>query len=483
MSRQPFDVEIGLKISEENSDNGILLLTGSAAPDGTSGQQGNAAIGSLYIRRGTSELYQKRTNAGAPSDWSISGANIGTWRSEKIRVVSGDTGVTPGVARNLTTTPFSDDDGTQLSAADFTVGEYAIINNVLLEVTDVSSPNVTFSSVSAGVALAENDTFVTANYLPDSPGDQEGQAIVTYNGSTIIKIADIDWNFADGISMAAGYSAASGDPTSSDTVQSAIEKVDGNNDAQDTLLGTLQGAVNLGAFAGSTITDNNTVKGALGELESAHEEVDQNVDDLITLSGMPENSTDLGTFTGSVISDNTTVKNALQELESKDETQDGIITEIDQNVDDLISLSGVAENSTNLGAWTGYGSILWTATETIKTALQKVANFLGSLRSVEVTGVTAEASVDEVPVATVSSCKWLIHAFEEATPANRTSVEVFAINDGTNADDTVYAKLKLGANFNAVFSVDISGGNMRLRASSSTAGITVRARRIAVEDI
>ena len=490
MARDVFNVELGLGIDAENGSNLVMLLSGTAVPDGTSGQQSNAPIGSLYIRSGTGELYQKIANAGAPADYELngaSGATIGTWRGEKIRAVTSEN-VGNGV-RDLTASPFTDDDGTTLAATDFNVGEFIIDNSaatpVLREVTAVSSPNITLSNPVSAAALSEGDTFVAVNYLPDSPGDQEGQAIVTYNGTVMVKIGDVDWNFADGIQMAAGYSAASGDVTASDTVQSAIEKIDGNNDDQDTLLGTSQGDTDLGTFTGVTIPDSSTVKGALQSLETAHEEVDQNVDDLITLSGMPENSTDLGTFTGSIISDNTTVKNALQELESKDEAQDLIITEIDGNVDDLITLSGVAENSTNLGAFTGFGTILFTATETVKSAFQAIADFLGNLRSVEQTAVTAAVTLDEVPVASVMACKWLVTAFEEAATGNRVAREVYAINDGTSTDETVYAKIKLGTVTGSFLTLttDVSGGNMRLRASSSTAGLTVRARRIAVEDI
>ena len=45
-------------------------------------------------------------------------------------------------------------------------------------------------------------------------------------------------------------------------------------------------------------------------------EIDGNVDDLITLSGVAENATDLGTFTGTTIADTETVKGALQDLET-----------------------------------------------------------------------------------------------------------------------------------------------------------------------
>ena len=92
------------------------------------------------------------------------------------------------------------------------------------------------------------------------------------------------------------------------------------------LTGVALDAVNLGAFSGSTISDNVTIKAALQALETAVEaaeessvitEIDGNVNDLITLSGVAENTTNLGTFTGSIIADNETVKGAIQDLEDQ----------------------------------------------------------------------------------------------------------------------------------------------------------------------
>lgn len=121
------------------------------------------------------------------------------------------------------------------------------------------------------------------------------------------------------------------------------------------------------------------------------------VADLITLSGVPANSTDLGTFTGTSIPDNTTIKGALQALEDEVELRaldsdvikkDGTVAFTDNqsmggfsltnlaaptnpndaarkayvdsevgavstDVADLVSLSGVPANSTNLGTFTG----------------------------------------------------------------------------------------------------------------------------------
>jgi len=481
MSRDLFNVELGLGIFDEN---GVAVqaavLAGSAAPDGVAGKQGDAPIGSLYLRGGTGETYRKIANAGAPADWELlgSGGNaIGNWRPERVDAHTGQV-LSAGVTDP---TAWSDNDG-GADGTDFTVGHYILDGGCdLWEITAVSSATA-ITIAAAGDAPVAQDMFAVRYNLPD-PAGQEGQAIITYDGSACIKVADMDFAFADGISLRSPYSASSGDVTAADSVQSAISKVDGNNDAQDSVLGTSQGDTSLGVFSGSTIADNSSVKSALQQVETAYEETDANVDDLITLSGMPENSTDNGTFTGSVIADGSTTKSALQQLESKDETQDGVISEIDQNVDDLISLSGVPENSTNLGAFTGFGAILLTATETVKSAIQKVTDFLGGLRVVEVTGITTATAVDAVPVAEASACKWIVEAFEEATPANKQAIEVYGLNNGTLVDDTVYAKLKVGSNFNLSVSVDISGGNMRLMVSSSTAGVTVRARRIQVTNI
>jgi len=92
-----------------------------------------------------------------------------------------------------------------------------------------------------------------------------------------------------------------------------------------TLTGVAKDSANLGTFTGSTITDSSTVKAALQLLETAVEtkatsavvtEIDGNVDDVISLTGVAENATGLGTFTGSTISDASNIKDALQDLET-----------------------------------------------------------------------------------------------------------------------------------------------------------------------
>lgn len=180
---------------------------------------------------------------------------------------------------------------------------------------------------------------------------------------------------------------------------------------------------------GSVVDRNGPVLGT-DTLQVATEKLEGDAKDTATLSGVARGATDLGAFTGRAIADNRKIKEALQDLE---------------------------------------------------TALEA--------RS-QATGVTAQATVDQVLVDNIKMAKWLVHAFEEATPANIKSMEVIAVHNGTNAadatsvDNSVAGVVKLGGNFNLDISVDLSGAGaaqvMRLRAQSSTAGVTVTARRLEV---
>lgn len=149
------------------------------------------------------------------------------------------------------------------------------------------------------------------------------------------------------------------------------------------LTGVAEGAANLGTFTGTTIADNLAIKAALQALETAVEtstngqvvadiaardaltglntgtyvtvtdasadgtvtngsalyvwdgaafqkltefEVQTNADALVTLSGLAAASTDLGTFTGGTITDNVAIKVALQELETALEAISATVT-------------------------------------------------------------------------------------------------------------------------------------------------------------
>ena len=108
------------------------------------------------------------------------------------------------------------------------------------------------------------------------------------------------------------------------------------------------------------------VQAASDDVESALTDLDSALGDVITLSGVAQNSLNLGLFSGTTIADNQTIKAALQDLETA-------LEEIDANVDDLITLSGVAENSVNLGTFTG---ATIADNQTVKAALQDLETSL-----------------------------------------------------------------------------------------------------------
>lgn len=430
MARELFEIEKGLSIVTENTDSGVSILTGAGVPDGL-GDQATAPIGSLYLRQGTGELYQKIASVGAAADYErIQTGSQLTFRPEVVAVLTDDTQAAG--TRDVVVSPFSDDES-GLGPSDFPVGQYLIsgaaTTPVLLEITNVTGDDVTFSSATS---LVDGDAFVVKKYLPDSPGSLENEALVVFSGGVMVKIADIDFAFATGINLSSGYSPVNGDPAAGDSVELAIGKLDGNQDDLQLLQGVSQGSTDLGTFTGTTITDGQTVKSALQELETAYEETDANVDDLITLSGVAENSTDLGTFTGDVVQDNQDVKEAIQDLDT--------------------------EATRNRGKATS-------------------------------AGVTTATVIDSVLVDEVAQAVWNITIEDAANPARKRSIILHAAHDGhasadaTDIDDSSFAQLRLGPNFNRSVSVTLSGTGaaqvMQLTvASTEPSGVNVYAKRV-----
>ena len=90
-----------------------------------------------------------------------------------------------------------------------------------------------------------------------------------------------------------------------------VDVVDSDElDAIDTRLTTAEGEID------TLQTDVAALDTRLDTAEADIDALEDDVADLVTLSGVPANSTNLGTFTGSIISDGETVKGALQDLES-----------------------------------------------------------------------------------------------------------------------------------------------------------------------
>jgi hypothetical protein len=430
MSRELFGVEKGLLILGENENTGVSYIKGTALP-GLLDQENDALMGSLYSRD-NGEIYAKIQSGSGQDKWKRllvqSDLEALPLRVESIVVATGDAAPISGSVINLTTNPFGDDETPLTVATDFVAGTSHILFGVggvpkLMKVSVVASPSITV--VDADDALADEDRMIVSYYLPDSAGDQEAQAYLYYKDATIFKLGDINWAYANGINLAAGYAANPGNVTSSDTVQSAVAKLDGINDSQDLALGLAQGATNFGTFTGSLLADTQGAKALFQALETEAEAVR-------TLSGTASGALHLGTFTGDTIPDSSTVKAGLQALETKLESIE----------------------------------------------LQKT-----------ITGITTEVSVDELLCDDFQASKWEVVLTLDSDPSRLVAMEVLAAHNGTGAsdattsDNNAFGKLKIGATFAHSVAVDINGVGaaqvMRLRVSATNA-VTARVRRIVV---
>ena len=126
--------------------------------------------------------------------------------------------------------------------------------------------------------------------------------------------------------------SSTGEVTSSVTTDAELAFVSGVTSSIQTQLSANATAISdhiadaTGAHAASAISNTPSgnlvatdVQSALNELQTeldAVADISADVADLVTLSGVAANSTNLGTFTGTIIDDNQTVKAALQDLES-----------------------------------------------------------------------------------------------------------------------------------------------------------------------
>ena len=388
MSRDYQRLERGIHVTAENSDVGVKYLFGSGAPTL------DAEVGSLYLRTDDATMWRKITAGTGADKWErcpvLADIAAITFRSEKVVALTATAAPVSGGTIDLGATPLSGDETPLLTGANFTPNVSHILfgyggTEKLMKVSAVLGDVITLVDVAD--PLGAGDTFVVDNYLPDSPGAQEGMALVTYSNGDYVKIGDVNWNFADGINLTAGYTPGSGNVAPSDTVEVAIQKLDGVNDAQDATIGVSQGATNLGSFTGTTISDNVSVKTALQEIETYVEALD-------------------------------------------------------------------------------------------------------TLTKTKVTGITTVQTVDQVKTKLFQAAKWHVVAFLESNPSQKQAFEVYALHDGTTVadatvtDDTVYSKLKVGANFTVNINTDLSGVGanqfMRLRVDAP-ASVTITATRLEVD--
>ncbi len=191
----------------------------------------------------------------------------------------------------------------------------------------LGTTNLSFEQFSgAGQVIAGSGITVSGNNIAVSSGTLADIADLTTLSGVASNATDLG-SFGTG-----GYSVLG----SGLDVKDAFQSVEDHVGAIEALSG-VSGAVNLGAFSGSTIASNATIKAALQALETSLETMateadlttaegrltvnEGDIDDLESLVGVAGDS-DLGSFSGSTISDNATVKQALQALETELEATD-----------------------------------------------------------------------------------------------------------------------------------------------------------------
>lgn len=429
MARDLFRLEKGIHVVGTNLDTGVQILFGSTVPGGETVTD-NAEQGSVYHRT-NGEYYQKDTAGTGADKWvrmvNQKDLNTFVWRSETVRAATGDAAPVSGSVIDLVANPFGDDDAPTLTASDFNVDEHIIFGvggtPKLMRVSVVSAPNITV--VDADTALAANNHFIVQNYLPDTPDDQEAQALVTYNGTDIVKIGDVNWDFATGINLSSGFSPANGSVSSADTVESAIEKLVANQDDFLSAVGVAKGDTDMGTTPG-WLTDNTTQKALDLELEAEA----QNVKDALGVSIGDDN---MGAYTGDILTDNQTAKQNIQEL--SDAIEDVTTRTSALSVTTTTTLDSVPVDDVKACTWEVVAELVSNPAQKKYFTLSAVHDGTSSL-------------------------------------------------DATATDDTEYARLKLGSTFNLTVATDVNGVGpaqvMRLRVGASAA-VNVYATRTVVK--
>ena len=191
------------------------------------------------------------------------------------------------------------------------------------------------------------------------------------------------------------------------------------------------------------IGDSGDIVGNLIGMINANE---THMDNMASLSGVAKDSTDLGTFTGTTIGDASTIRAALQALETSLETK-GDASSLNSNIsnaNDLVTLSGLAAGSVNMGLFDGDtlsdNATLKVVLQSAETAIEANASAISqevSDRAAAVTALTngAVASNTSAIAQEVSDRAAAVTALTNgavATNANGVSTNAAAITSLTN---------------------------------------------------
>jgi len=275
---------------------------------------------------------------------------------------------------------------------------------------------------------------VKFDFLDDVAGQRDGAAyLMKEDGPEMIKIADFDMSSAATVKMASGYAPTSGNPTATDSIQGAIQKIDGNNDAQDTLLGTSQG------------------------------------------------DTDLGNTGWNLVADNTTVKNTLETLDNVVDDNSSYVGRDNTINDSMPDFSGLADNGMDAAYVPEYISDDDDLTLSVAKLDESLKTFADSTSSENtITGVTAETTIDTYSSTGTVGAKYFILAWDGA--GNRYASEIYVLNNTTTVDFTEYGVLVVGSPDAIDIDVTVTGGNVVVKVTPTSGTFTVKSQRTLISE-
>ena len=310
-----------LSLTGAQTIDGVSVVAGDRVlvKDQTSGEENGiyvAAVGA-WSRATDADGVTRAVNNGEITSGLFTFIEQGTQNGSKGFVLITPDPIDVGVTE-LVFTQFSE-------AGSATAGDGIVINGneisvdpaVLQDIADLATlsgvtPNSTDLGLFTGSTIADNSTIKAALQSLEIKTETNSAAL----GNNATTLADHETRITQNeTDISALQSSASGSAT----------------DISDILLtlGTVDGAQDIGTFTGGTISDNGSVKAALQELETALEQisadsgsgaaVSANAAEIAALrqaQGTANGDVNLGTFAGSTISDNVSVKTALGELET-----------------------------------------------------------------------------------------------------------------------------------------------------------------------
>ena len=461
MSQSLFKVGAGVRIG------GASMLAGTGAPGGDTAYEDDALIGSFYMDETAGALYLKKTTGTGTDKWlrvqnqtDLDDALLGqSWR-EPAQVH--DTTAHADLAAAVTAANVADTLDGQTIVAD---------DRVLLTALASGNKNVYIVSGSTGDwTLTEDANLATkGDALYVQTGTSAGQQWA-YNGTAWVQQgggANTEIGFLQ------TYTGKTADGSETPTYSQNNVVTDG--ESLETAIGKLDLEIGDGVSASSTRTT--------GQLSDQN--IGSNIEALDAAIGNDVTSiqvcTAAGTANANISLLDAAVGNAATGFETRTKGQIST-SDLGTHVENLDEAIGPTPTSTkNISA-----------TVSVNENLSTLDTILAEARVTNVrTGVQGSDYVlDSVVVDDFSAAKWILHAFDETTPANVYTSEILGIHNGTAAADatlvdwTVYGELTLGAEIAGLtIAVELDGvgaaQTMRL-VGTATGATTIRITREAV---